>query len=647
MQNIDVIFKYRFFITDLCTQLKQLYNENISSLEETLIVYRGQTIGCDELEKIQQNINGLISMNTYLSTTRKKDLALMYAGNGSDRPLFESVLFEITIKKSISTKTKPFADITYMSSFGMGEEEILLSLGSIFKIQSVEQLVENGIVWQVKLILNEAVVNKEIDMLFNYLKTNSTTSISNIGTLGLLLGQMGDYVKAERYYQMMLNELPKGHCGRPIILNNMGILYSDMGDNKKALKYYRKSYETYKMQKVSENDLLFANLYHNMGSLYYENDDNKTALEYFTKAFEICHNNLTLPSLLLCATLHTDMGEIFDDNGDFDKALDELQCTLEIQLRILPSNHFRIAATYNNIGGFYLGKGDYKTALQNFEKALDIGSKSLPNTHENIQTYSEHIKITEKRISQIKLIPNQHYTIKELLGEEIQYLIKNKDNQSEITDYYRIPIDDLLKGTTAVGLYFCPCSIVLTHLQSNQHLIEVYREILTNEGEKKIPFEIIFMSYQEDEEEFKNVFKIMPWTAVEYKTDKQREWKKAIEEYLGTYLFIKAKPILFILKTLTGEVLSKNGIEVINSMKLNAIEIWCNGNRVFHPSTATEEKNFIWKYVQCDGCKRAPLVGLRYKCQECPDYDLCETCKEVTDHKHHEFILISKPEEYY
>lgn len=248
--------------------------------------------------------------------------------------------------------------------------------------------------------------------------------------------------------------------------------------------------------------------------------------------------------------------------------------------------------------------------------------------------------------SQIRLIPNQHYTIKVLLGEEIQNLIKNKDKQSGINDCYRIPIDDLLKETTAIGLYFCPCSTVLTHLQSNQHLIEVYRKILTDEGEKKLPFEIIFMSYRDDEES-KTVFKIMPWTAVEYKTDKQWESRKAIEEYLGSYLFIKAQPILIILKTLTGEVLSKNGVEAIDSMKFNAIETWCNGNRVLRPSTNAEEKQFIWKSVRCDGCQRAPLVGLRYKCKACPDYDLCETCKNATDHEHHEFILISKPEEYY
>ncbi|CAF3338447.1 unnamed protein product [Rotaria socialis] len=397
-QDIDIIFKYQFFIRDLYVLLKELYEESMPSLEEISIVYRGQHINCDELEKIKNNVNGLISMNSFLSTTRNKNRALISAGDGSNRPSLESILFEITINKNVAAKTKPFADITKMSQFGKAEEEILLSIGSIFKIQSVEQLAENAHVWDVKLILNESVVINEIDMLFNYFKMNSTTSISNVGTLGLLLGEMGEYEKAEKYYQMMLDELSTDHCGVPIILNNMGVLYNDMGNDEKALEYYKKSYESYKMQNVSENDLLLANLYHNMGSLYYENEYNKTALKYFKKAFKICNNNSTLPSLLLSATLYTDVSGIYQDNEDSVNALDQLQHTFEIQKRILPSTHFRIAATYNNIGSVYLCKGDYAKALENFEIALNIGLKSLPADHEHIQTYRENIKHAKERI---------------------------------------------------------------------------------------------------------------------------------------------------------------------------------------------------------------------------------------------------------
>jgi len=46
--------------------------------------------------------------------------------------------------------------------------------------------------------------------------------------------------------------------------------------------------------------------------------------------------------------------------------------------------------------------------------------------------------------------------------------------------------------------------------------------------------------------------------------------------------------------------------------------------------------------VTCDGCKRYPIVGIRYKCSVCPDFDFCEECESKVDHPH-EFLKIRKP----
>lgn len=51
---------------------------------------------------------------------------------------------------------------------------------------------------------------------------------------------------------------------------------------------------------------------------------------------------------------------------------------------------------------------------------------------------------------------------------------------------------------------------------------------------------------------------------------------------------------------------------------------------VFHP------------HVTCDGCE-GPVRGLRYKCTECPDYDLCAGCKSTGLHSQHVMITIEKP----
>jgi hypothetical protein len=49
-------------------------------------------------------------------------------------------------------------------------------------------------------------------------------------------------------------------------------------------------------------------------------------------------------------------------------------------------------------------------------------------------------------------------------------------------------------------------------------------------------------------------------------------------------------------------------------------------------------------HVTCDGCRKTPIEGIRYKCNVCSDYDLCEACKAKPNiHPGHAFSEISVP----
>jgi len=54
-----------------------------------------------------------------------------------------------------------------------------------------------------------------------------------------------------------------------------------------------------------------------------------------------------------------------------------------------------------------------------------------------------------------------------------------------------------------------------------------------------------------------------------------------------------------------------------------------NQSEVIHPAT-------------CDGCHQR-IKGLRYKCDNCIDYDLCQSCKDKNIHKEHSFTTLSRP----
>eukprot|EP01114_Cavostelium_apophysatum_P019302 TRINITY_DN6183_c0_g1_i1.p1 TRINITY_DN6183_c0_g1~~TRINITY_DN6183_c0_g1_i1.p1 ORF type:complete len:121 (-),score=5.55 TRINITY_DN6183_c0_g1_i1:41-403(-) len=46
----------------------------------------------------------------------------------------------------------------------------------------------------------------------------------------------------------------------------------------------------------------------------------------------------------------------------------------------------------------------------------------------------------------------------------------------------------------------------------------------------------------------------------------------------------------------------------------------------------------------CDRCGMNPIVGLRYKCSTCPDFDLCSGCESLDLHDaKHLFLKIRKP----
>lgn len=58
----------------------------------------------------------------------------------------------------------------------------------------------------------------------------------------------------------------------------------------------------------------------------------------------------------------------------------------------------------------------------------------------------------------------------------------------------------------------------------------------------------------------------------------------------------------------------------------------------------TETKEIIQPHhdILCDNCKKT-IIGFRYKCVTCADYDLCPKCEMQETHTHHYMIRIPKP----
>ena len=71
-----------------------------------------------------------------------------------------------------------------------------------------------------------------------------------------------------------------------------------------------------------------------------------------------------------------------------------------------------------------------------------------------------------------------------------------------------------------------------------------------------------------------------------------------------------------------------------------------NAKQTTSANSSGDEEPILHYGVVCDGCNGS-VIGMRYKCKQCPDFDLCSACKAKSMHSEHEFTEISKPLRYF
>ncbi|CAF3913270.1 unnamed protein product [Rotaria sp. Silwood1] len=363
-QDVDIMYKMRFFIKDLHQQLEALHSDYIKTLSSKCItVYRGVSLPDDTFEQIQQNIDGLISFNTFLSTSTERRVALAFASQKLKQPGIQSVLFNMMI--DIEQCRSPFADIQQLSEV-KGEKEILFSMGTMFRIHNIEKL-SNGI-WEVKLVLN-AVDDIQLHQLTEHMRAE-LQGPQPLFTLGRLMKTLGQYDKAKYFYRILMNEVMSNPADIAQLYSDLGTISMDERLYSEAFKYFQKSI-------MDHPDT--AQCYSNLGLAYGELGQYEKAHEHLHHALELDRN--TNPSLQNCATRFNNLGTVYYKQKHFDEAKQHYEQALKLRMQCLPATHDHIAQSYSNIGAVLYVKGDYTGAYDSFIKAFEIKSTSLPSQH--------------------------------------------------------------------------------------------------------------------------------------------------------------------------------------------------------------------------------------------------------------------------
>ena len=147
----DIIINLGFLIRDIHYQIKQLHNEQMYEFQgERRCLYRGQGLSLIDFEKLKKNKGQLMSFNSFLSTTKDRDVGFAFANCNSMGEGMVGILFVINIDSKI--KSTPFANIEKESQFS-NEMEILFSMHSVFRTGNIKCLDDHQRLFEVQLTL--------------------------------------------------------------------------------------------------------------------------------------------------------------------------------------------------------------------------------------------------------------------------------------------------------------------------------------------------------------------------------------------------------------------------------------------------------------------------------------------------------------
>ena len=390
-EDIELLHIFRFFIIDLCAALEkecfQLKNRTCFT------TFRGTQILNEQLETLKQSEGKIISMNGFFSTSRNINVSLSFAGKSQPEAAFQAILFEI--KTDPSSTTMVFADIERQSQFN-SEEEVLFSLNAVFKIESVRFDSELN-VWKIKLTATDEGTEKIQEYITSIeQRLDEYPPIIYFGRL--LIKDLGQIDRAEKYFEMLLKALPSNHEHISAVYNQIGNIHDRRGNLNLALKYFELAYETGQKRSTPNFQHLAGSL-NNIGRIHRSKGNFDQALNCYKQALDI-ETEYCPGDHIHKAVLIESIAVIHADNNHFEKAFDLMNESLNMLKRILPVQHHYIALCFGYIGYIYEKKGEFNQALSFYYQLLEMNEQCLPLDHPELSTNFNMIIEIYKRMGE-------------------------------------------------------------------------------------------------------------------------------------------------------------------------------------------------------------------------------------------------------
>ncbi|CAF1471429.1 unnamed protein product [Adineta steineri] len=374
--DVDIILRMGFFVNDLHRDIQRIHSEQFDDEQSDKIftVYRGQCLSKEDFTEMRKTKGGLLSFNNFLSTSKNRDVSLLFAPQTATNPNLVGILFVMSINPTHSTT--PFASVSSVSYFHT-EDEVLFSMHTVFRIGDIKPIDGNNHLYQVSLTLTSD-NDQHLRNLSDQIRKETYPDEAGWYRLGLLLTKISQFTKAQEIYEVLLNQTTS-ESDKASIYYQLGSIEHNQGKYQEALSSHEKAL-LIRQQLLPSDHSDLAMSYNNIGSVYYSMGDYPKAFLSHEKALAIRQQSLP-PNHHHLGDSYNNIGSVYYRTGDYQKALSCYEKALEIRQQSLPSNHPDLANSYNNIGLVYYNISEYSKALASHKKALAIQQKSLPSDH--------------------------------------------------------------------------------------------------------------------------------------------------------------------------------------------------------------------------------------------------------------------------
>ncbi|UJR11110.1 hypothetical protein I4U23_015292 [Adineta vaga] len=410
LQNISFLFLFCFFIRDLQNELKN--HQCLSPVH----VYRGQLMSKIELAHLEQSHGKFIAMNSFVSTSLQRHIALHFLGitEGAVQPPpdgFEYVLLEIDANPNVENGGSTCANVGDIGEFD--EEEVLFPLSSVFRLDSIRRDSTNPYLTIVSMTLcnnddhelNEVFYTMKKEFKESCTDTDANDRESMLMTLGIVLLNMGQiklakkiFLRSWKTFKETSRVVDAGRC-----CHYIGDVFRQKNHFTMSRLWYRRALEFY-ANTISDNHALIAKTYTSLGHAYSKTTDWKFSIWCQTDFANWWSTNLSRrwrKSLIPynralniykqiygeeypcseIATCYLSLGSVYLNSLYFLQAIDNYHKALNIEEEILPQLHPARAYCHIKLGLCFFRINQKGLAEIHFEKAREIALKSLQPAH--------------------------------------------------------------------------------------------------------------------------------------------------------------------------------------------------------------------------------------------------------------------------